>query len=143
VPLPLGDADPHRRVRRIADDTAVRRSRPRPQLFSSILAVPIVQRGSLFWWRRQRIVNLYVGNVIGPPTALYLVGARLLELFPVVPLTGNVTLGVGVLSYDGQLNLTVVMDRRGWPDRSVFRRALKASLASLVAPVTTGPVRSG
>ena len=141
VPLPLGDPDPHRRVRRIAADTAVRRSRPRPQLFSSILAAPIVQRVSLFWWRRQRIVNVYIGNVVGPPTALYLAGARLLELFPIVPLTGNVTLGVGVLSYDGQLNLTVVMDRRGWPDRVVFRRALNASLAALVAPPTTALVQ--
>ena len=143
VPLPLGEADPHRRVRWIAADTTVRRSRPRPQLFSSILAAPFVQRASLFWWRRQRIVNVYVGNVVGPPTALYLAGARLLELFPVVPLTGNVTLGVGVLSYNGQLNLTVVMDQRAWPDRSVFRHGLNASLAALVAPPTTGPVRRG
>jgi hypothetical protein len=44
---------------------------------------------------RQRIVNGYVANVPGPPVPLYLTGARVLELIPVVPLTGNVTLGVG------------------------------------------------
>jgi hypothetical protein len=57
-------------------------------------------------------VNLTVTNVAVPPVPLYLAGARLLELFPVVPIMGNMTLDVGVLSYAGQLNLTA------WPTRA-------------------------
>lgn len=140
VPLPLTDADSHRRLQRIAADTARRRARPRPQFFSGVLASPFMQRAGLFWWRRQRFVNVYLANVVGPASALYLAGERLQEIFPVVPLTGNVTLGVGVLSYDGQLNVTVVADRRSWPDLSRFVGALDASLTAFRA-ATTAPVR--
>jgi diacylglycerol O-acyltransferase / wax synthase len=31
-----------------------------------------------------------------------------LELFPLVPITANVSIGVGALSYAGQFNITVV-----------------------------------
>jgi WS/DGAT C-terminal domain len=47
-----------------------------------------------------------VTHVAGSPVPLYLAGARLLELFPMMPVMGNLTLVVGVLSYAGQLNLT-------------------------------------
>ena len=49
---------------------------------------------------------------------LYLAGARLLELVPVVPILGDMTLVV--LSYAGQLNLTAVADRDTCPDVEVF-----------------------
>jgi len=45
-----------------------------------------------------------------------LAGAPLLEVFPIVPILGNLTLGVGV--YAGQFNITAVADAtpaRTWP----------------------------
>lgn len=42
---------------------------------------------------------------------LYLAGARVLEMFPVVSLVANLNLVVAVLSYAGQLNLTAVADQ--------------------------------
>jgi hypothetical protein len=62
---------------------------------------------------------------------LYLAGARVLELFPVVPLIGNITLGVGVLSYAGQLNFTAIGDRDSCPDLPVFVAGLQRALAEL------------
>jgi len=62
---------------------------------------------------------------------LYLAGAPLLELFPLVPLIGNVTLGVGALSYAGQFNLTAVADRDNCPDVDVFADGVRAALESL------------
>ena len=35
---------------------------------------------------------------------------------------GNLTIGVGALSYDGQLNITVVVDRDWCPDLDAFVR---------------------
>ncbi len=55
-------------------------------------------------------------NVPGPPAPLYLAGAPLLELFPVVSLVANFTLIVAVLSYAGQLNITAVADRNAAGD---------------------------
>jgi diacylglycerol O-acyltransferase / wax synthase len=80
---------------------------------------------------RQRTVNLSVTNVPGPPVPLYLAGARLLELFPVVSLMGNLTLGVAVLSCDGQLNLTAVADRDTCPDVEVFAQGVRSALDDL------------
>ena len=81
--------------------------------------------------RRQRLVNAYVANVAGPTEPLRLAGARLHEMFAVVPITANVTLGVGVISYAGQLNLTIVADRTSWPDLPVFLHGLDRAWSQL------------
>ncbi len=45
---------------------------------------------------RQRLVNLLVSNLHGPPGPLYLAGARVLEIFQVGVVQGNVTVSVGL-----------------------------------------------
>jgi diacylglycerol O-acyltransferase len=80
-------------------------------------------------------VNISVTNVPGPPVPLYLGGARLLELFPVVSLAGNLTLAVAVLSYAGQLNLTAVADRDGCADVAVFAQGVQSALDELARSV--------
>jgi hypothetical protein len=76
-------------------------------------------------------MNVYVANVPGPPVPLYLAGARLSEVFPVVPIMGNITLGVGALSYAGQFNITAVADRDTCPDVEVFVEGVRTSLDAL------------
>ena len=70
----------------------------------------------------QHFMNLSVTNVPGPPRPLYLAGAELLEVFPVIPISVNLTLGVGALSYNGQFNITAVADRDACPDVSIRDR---------------------
>jgi diacylglycerol O-acyltransferase / wax synthase len=135
VPLPLGEPDPVRRLQLIAAETAARTHQARPQTGSGIFRFVAGQRA---WYRhfpRQRSVNLVVTNVPGPPAPLYLAGARLLELFPVVPVMGNLTLVVAVLSYAGQLNLTAVTDRDGCPDLEVFIQGVCSALEDLARSV--------
>jgi hypothetical protein len=72
-----------------------------------------------------------VSNVAGPPVPLYLAGAPLLELFPMMPVMGNLTLVVAVLSYAGQFNLTVTADRDACPDVEVFAEGVRSSLDDL------------
>jgi diacylglycerol O-acyltransferase len=76
-------------------------------------------------------VNLVVTNAPGPSVPLYLVGARLLEVFPMMPTMGNLTLVVGALSYEEQLNITAVADRDGCPDLEVFTRGVRTALDDL------------
>src|SRR5512132_1460069 len=135
VPLPLGEPDPVRRLDLIAAETAERKRHPRPQGASGVMRFAVVQRAVFRRLARQRFVNLYVTNVPGPPVPLYLAGARLLELFPVVPIEGNVTLTVGVFSYAGQLNLTAVADRDACPDVEVFAQGLQGALDELAQSV--------
>jgi diacylglycerol O-acyltransferase len=135
VPLPLGEPDPVRRLALIAAETATRIHQARPQTGSGIFRFLAGQRA---WYRhfpRQRSVNLVVTNVPGPPVALYLAGARLLELFPVVPVMGNLTLVVAVLSYAGQLNVTAVADPDGCPDLEVFAHGVRSALDELAQSV--------
>jgi hypothetical protein len=80
---------------------------------------------------RQRFMNAYVANVPGPPNPLYFAGASLLEIFPIVPITANISIGVGALSYAGQFNITVVADRELCPDLEVFAAGLHRSLERL------------
>lgn len=139
VPLPVGEPDPVRRLELLRAETAARKRKARPPMGSGIFGFVAVQR---LWYRflaRQRTVNLVVSNVPGPPAPLYLAGARLLEVFPVAAIMGNLTLAVAVFSYAGQLNFTAIADRDTCPDVEVFaqgvRRALDELERSLPAPV--------
>jgi WS/DGAT C-terminal domain len=42
-------------------------------------------------------------------------GAPMLELFPVVSITANISIGVGALSYADQFSITVAADRQLCP----------------------------
>jgi diacylglycerol O-acyltransferase len=131
VPLPLGESNAVRRLERIAAETADRKRQARPPVTSGLFGLVAVQRASYRFQAHQRFVNLTVTNVPGPPMPLYLAGARLLELFPVVPILGNVTLGVGALSYAGQLNLTATADQDSCPDVEVFAHGVRSALDDL------------
>ena len=134
VSLPLDEPDPVRRLELIAAQTAARKHKARPEAGSGIFRFVAGQR---VWYRlfpRQRSVNLVVSNVPGPPVPLYLADARLLEVFPMMPPMGNLTLVVAVLSYAGQLNLTAA-DRDGCPDVEVFAQGVRSSLEDFARSV--------
>ena len=57
----------------------------------------------------------------------------MLELFQVGVIQGNVTLGVGVLSYAGQLNFDLVSDADATPDAAIFAAGLTDALHQLEA----------
>jgi hypothetical protein len=79
----------------------------------------------------QRLVNLLASNLPGPPVSLYLAGARVLEVFQIGVVQGNIALSVGVLSYAGQLNFDIVGDAEAVPDLLMFAEGLAAALGEL------------
>jgi diacylglycerol O-acyltransferase len=83
---------------------------------------------------RQRLVNLFTSNLPGPPGPLYLAGgAQVLNLFQAGAVQGNVTVGVGVISYARQLNFTIVGDTDAVPDLQAFAGGLADTLIQLGA----------
>ncbi|MEA2331261.1 MAG: diacylglycerol O-acyltransferase / wax synthase [Thermoleophilaceae bacterium] len=80
---------------------------------------------------RQRFFNLVVTNVPGPQFPLYLLGRRMLDPFPMVPLAAKQALGVALLSYDGAINFGVVGDFDLMWDIDEFAGDLRDSLAEL------------
>jgi WS/DGAT/MGAT family acyltransferase len=144
VPLPVGEPDPVQRLRHITGATTERKHRP--EVVASLRPVGslTILRALNRYSRHQRIVDVFVTNVAGPQLPLYLLGARLLEAFPVVQVAGNVPLSVAVLSYDGRLNIGIQSDPDGCPDLEVFADGLRRSLEELDAatpPSRTEPER--
>ncbi len=82
--------------------------------------------------------NLIVTNVPGPQIPLYMLGAPLLEGFPLVPLFEKQGLGVATFSYHGKLCIGVNADRELVPDLHEFTEALAASFAELCAAAGLG-----
>jgi WS/DGAT/MGAT family acyltransferase len=81
----------------------------------------------------QRLFNLVVTNVPGPQFPLYLLGRRMLETFPMVPLAKNQALGVAILSYDGSINFGLVGDWDVLWDLDDFAADMRGSLDELAA----------
>ncbi|HZD00507.1 MAG TPA: wax ester/triacylglycerol synthase family O-acyltransferase [Actinomycetes bacterium] len=135
VPLPLGGSDPGRRLEQIAAETAKRKARTRTSL-GTLFHGRIARRLMLKAVIRQR-VNVTSASIPGPTVPLYLAWARVLEVFPVLPLIGNEPLGVGALSYAGTCNIGVVADRDAYPDIDVFAAGAREELLAL--GVSTDP----
>jgi diacylglycerol O-acyltransferase / wax synthase len=135
VPLPIGERDDVRRLELIAAETSERKRKARPAAGSMFRTV-LLQRAFLRLMPRQRFMNAYVANVPGPPIPLYFAGAALVEIFPIVPITANISIGVGALSYADQFNVTVVADRELCPDLEVFVAGLQRSLEALERSVS-------
>jgi diacylglycerol O-acyltransferase len=134
VPLAMREPDAGDELRRIAAETATRKMRARTSL-GTLIRGRLVRRVMLFAVMRQR-VNVTTASIPGPTVPLYLTGARVLEVFPVLPLIANEPLGVGALSYAGAFNIGVVADRDAYPDLGVFVAGARKELDTLGVSTT-------
>jgi len=71
--------------------------------------------------------NMVVTNVPGPQQPLYLLGARMREIYPLVPLMDHLGLGIALFSYDGQLCWGFNADYELVPDLDHFVRCVAES----------------
>ena len=74
-----------------------------------------------------------MSNLPGPPQPLYSAGAKILEVFQIGVVQGNVAVQVGALSYAGQLNLDIVADANLVPDLALFANGMTEDLERLGA----------
>jgi hypothetical protein len=80
---------------------------------------------------RQIAYNIVVTNIPGPPFPVKLLGARMTEVYPLVPLFSNQALGVALFSYDGGLFWGLNSDWDAMPDLHDFILALESEFATL------------
>jgi hypothetical protein len=83
----------------------------------------------------QRIFNILVTNVPGPQVSLYAAGAKMLEIYPVVPLARNQAVSIGVTSYDGGVYFGLNADRDAMPDVDNLGRMVEEAVEELLATV--------
>lgn len=132
IQLPVGEPDPVERLQRITAATSRAKAMSHPTMgvvFRNSIISAIVLRLII----RKR-VNLLSADIVGPTQRLSFAGATVLEVFPLINLLGNVTLGVGALSYVGGFDVLAVGDADLYPDLDVFAAAAADEIRVLAAP---------
>jgi WS/DGAT/MGAT family acyltransferase len=80
----------------------------------------------------RRLFNLLITNVPGPQTPRYAGAARMVEVFPVVPLAKGQGLAIGLTSYDGTVYVGLNADRDSISDVDVLADLIEQEVTSLV-----------
>ena len=83
--------------------------------------------------QQSTFAHLTVTNVPGPPHEMYLMGARLLELHPMVLVANMLTLNVAIQSLAGRLSIGLCADRDRVPDLDRMKDGISQSLNELKA----------
>jgi diacylglycerol O-acyltransferase / wax synthase len=138
APLPVGVPDADAGLRMIVDATRSAREHADAGVAGLVTMPASIARLGILWARHAATshINLYVTNVPGPPGALYLSDARLLEAVPLAPLVAGVRLSVTALSYDGQFVVSLLADD-ALEDLPVMAAGLRSALLPQAA--TTVP----
>ena len=142
VDLPLGEADPLRRLGEICDRMQ-RHNNAGPSAqtdvlirLASLLPPPLRTRGaSLAGGLSRRLFNVVVTNVAGPQIPLDVAGARMRTLHPVAPLATGQALSIGLISYNGGIFYGLNADRDSTPDLDRLAAFITQSLQELIDTV--------
>ena len=78
-------------------------------------------------------------NVPGPQKPLYLAGAKIDELMFWVPQSGNIGMGVSILTYDSRVQFGLVTDRKLVPDPEAIIARFAPEFEKLVLMTLMGP----
>ncbi|MGN6606301.1 MAG: WS/DGAT/MGAT family O-acyltransferase [Jatrophihabitans sp.] len=82
--------------------------------------------------RHPVIHNLVVSNVPGPPMAIYLLGAKVLDFHPFGPILHGAGLNITVISYDGHVDVGLIACREQAPDLWSLADDMAPALQELV-----------
>ncbi len=77
--------------------------------------------------------SLVITNVPGPQWPLYAAGARMSQMYPILPLNKGQALSIALTSYDGGMFFGINADRDAVPDVEVVAGCVSAGLQELVA----------
>jgi diacylglycerol O-acyltransferase len=80
-----------------------------------------------------RLFNLIVTNIPGPQVPIYVLGRRLVDLFPVAFLPENHALAIAIMSYNGGIYFGLLADYDALPDVDVIADGIDESLHELTA----------
>jgi diacylglycerol O-acyltransferase / wax synthase len=124
--LPVSEHDPVERLRKvIAVTTALKKESNQTggaELIEDVADLTTKRLVSELYRTamRLRTYNLIITNVPGPPFPLYMLGARMKAIYPMVPLMQNQNLGIALFSYAGTLHWGFNADWESFPDVHEF-----------------------
>jgi WS/DGAT/MGAT family acyltransferase len=144
VDLPVGLGDPRARLRRIHADLVERKAGVPGSLGARVFGlaglVPprFLRAPGRLALDHQPLADLAVTNMPGPRDALHLLGARMLEVYPMVCGVGNLAIILGVLSYEDALGVCITVDADVVPDPDDLLRGFVEGFDALVEAVDGG-----
>jgi WS/DGAT/MGAT family acyltransferase len=134
--LPVDVADARERLRVIAAEMRANKETGQGQVFDAALGLagmvpsivaPVLSRLPQWW----PVAHTVCTNVPGPREARHLLGRRVLEVHPLVPLAAGIGLGFAILSYAGSISITATADAALVPDVDRLPDALRAAADEL------------
>jgi diacylglycerol O-acyltransferase / wax synthase len=136
APLPVGIEDPAECFREVHEAMSGLKESGQAvgaQVITQLadFAPPTILSQAARLQARQRFYNVVVTNVPGPQDPLYMLGRRMLTLYPKVPLVRNQALGIAIISYSGNLGFGLLGDYDALPDIEAVAAHLEASIDDL------------
>jgi WS/DGAT/MGAT family acyltransferase len=123
--LPIWMDDPSDRLRLVACRTRTAKAEQRPAAIMGYMAGLAATPIGKYYTTRQRASNVIVTNVMGPSVPVYVLGARILEILPIIELVGNIGLTLCAFSYSGEMFMVVTADATAFPDLEVLMEGME------------------
>ncbi len=141
--LPVGEPDPVVRLQRVAFEMGQLKSSGQAMGAQALVGLTGFAPPTLHAagaraasGLTRRVWNLVVTNVPGPQFPLYAGGSKMVAAYPVVPLSKNQAVSVGLTSYDGGVYFGLNADRDAMPDIDVLSDCIVAALSELLDTTT-------
>jgi diacylglycerol O-acyltransferase len=140
VNLPVGEPAPVRRLallRDQMDDLKRTRQAVGAELLTQMLgfaAPTLLALGSRAAFQLpQPLVQTVTTNVPGPRFPLFILGRRMVEAYPYVPIGDNVRISIAIFSYLDRFSFGITADYSAAPDLDVLTKGIRRGLAELQA----------
>jgi WS/DGAT/MGAT family acyltransferase len=141
--LPVGISDPAERLAAVTRQLSRLKSSAMATGVDSMLTAADLVPGALFALGArlaarlpQRAISTVTTNVPGPQVPMYLLGHRMTELFPYIPIGAQIRITIGIASYAGHLTCGVTGDFDAVPDLQVLCDGIDSATKELVALVS-------
>lgn len=146
VDLPLEEPDAarrlaivHQRTRELKESGRIAGS---DVLLRSMVQLPgFVRERAARLAASARMYNLAVSNVPGPRVPLYAAGAKVREIYPVIPISDGHALAFGVLTYGGSLHVAAYVDPTVLPQTHELGLLFRNAVGELEHAVARGRSR--
>jgi len=139
IELPIHVATADARLRRVHEATAAFKRSQRPAGSHAMLSAigllpdPLKSVAARFA-ASPRAYNVTISNIPGPRDPLYMLGSKLIEAYPIVPLSEEHALSVGVFGYLDHAHFGFYADPRALPEVGDLPEAISAEIRALAGP---------
>lgn len=146
VTLPIGEPDPTARLAAVQLETEKLKKTDQAHGAASLVQMSSGAPATLVSMAARlaagaRPFNMTVTNVPGPQFPMYMLGAKLIRQYPLVPLWYGHGVGIALFSYNGEITWGFNADYDVMEDLDGFIAAVDESFQELLALATDGPAK--